>query len=24
SYYFMNKLGQDHIEKCEKVLRDII
>lgn len=24
SYYFMNKLGRDHIEKCEKVLRDII
>ncbi|QEX31625.1 DUF697 domain-containing protein [Staphylococcus lugdunensis] len=24
SYYFMNKLGQDHIEKCEKVIKDII
>ncbi|MCI2773356.1 DUF697 domain-containing protein [Staphylococcus petrasii] len=24
SYYFMNKLGRDHIEKCEKVLYDII
>lgn len=24
SYYFMNKLGREHIEKCEKVLHDII
>ena len=24
SYYFMNKLGHDHIEKCEKVIKDII
>ncbi|WP_180532438.1 DUF697 domain-containing protein [Staphylococcus haemolyticus] len=24
SYYFMNKLGRAHIEKCEKVLHDII
>ena len=24
SYYFMKKLGREHIEKCEKVLHDII
>ncbi|MBF7017429.1 DUF697 domain-containing protein [Staphylococcus durrellii] len=24
SYYFMKKIGQEHIEKCEKVIRSII
>lgn len=24
SYYFMKKIGQDHIEKCEKVIRSIV
>ncbi|MBF7023905.1 MULTISPECIES: DUF697 domain-containing protein [Staphylococcus] len=24
SYYFMKKIGQDHVEKCEKVIRSII
>ncbi|MEJ7223414.1 DUF697 domain-containing protein, partial [Staphylococcus epidermidis] len=24
SYYFMKKLGQDHIEKCEKVVKDLL
>ena len=23
SYYFMKKIGDDHIEKCEKVIRDL-
>jgi uncharacterized protein (DUF697 family) len=24
SYYFMKKIGQDHVEKCEKVIRSIV
>ncbi|GAA6824021.1 hypothetical protein HpBTM60_25570 [Helicobacter pylori] len=24
SYYFMKKIGQDHVEKCERVIRSII
>ena len=24
SYYFMKKLGQDHIEKCEKVIKELL
>ena len=24
SYYFMKRLGQDHIEKCEKVIKELL
>ncbi len=24
SYYFMNKIGKDHIQKCENVIKNVM